>query len=421
MSAPTEIQQTYRYTLPPGITTNVRVATLPNASCALRANVPGAPAPFLAQATPDGFLDLSIRPPDQQPSQAQEIQAAVTIHATAGGQTADHVLELRSAREPTQQMPFPPAVAPRPAAQAPIQPVLSPDEAVSLSDEELLQRGYPIRPDPGMAPSAFNTWRRVVSAPILLVKPRTIPRPDITHAVRASTAGSPQSSSNWSGFELHGGGQTYDWVTGTWTVPNVTGEANKITYSSFWIGLDGAGTPDLVQAGTQQQNVTISFLGLSWSFSTYYAWTQFLPQQQFEQQITNFPVHPGDQIICQVWVANTGQMPALNGSNGVFLLINETTSVSTGYMYTARGSTTVAGAAAEWVMERPTVNGSLPDLADYGMAQLTDAVARTVAGGYISYQGAANEQITMSNGADVLSAVSAVNSATMQFKWHAFH
>jgi hypothetical protein len=72
-------------------------------------------------------------------------------------------------------------------------------------------------------------------------------------------------------------------------------------------------------------------------------------------------------------------------------------------------------------MERPTVNGKLPDLSDYGAARMTDAYARRVAGGYVGYQGATNEQITMFNNTDTLSTVSAIDSITMQFNWQAFH
>jgi Peptidase A4 family len=252
------------------------------------------------------------------------------------------------------------------------------------------------------------------------VEPRTVSRPDITHAGRARVSNPPESAPNWSGFELRGAAGTYDWVTGEWVVPSVTGESNSTTYSSFWIGLDGDGTTDLVQAGTEQENVNFSFFGISWSFSTYYAWTQFLPQQQTEQQVTNFSVHPGDEIFCQVFVADAGQMPSLTGFFGQFVIMNQTTSTTT-WSYTPRGTTNVGGSEAEWIMERPTVNGRLADLADYGSARMSNAVARKVAGGYVGYQGATNEQITMFNGNDILSTVSAIDAVTMQFKWQAFH
>jgi hypothetical protein len=56
-------------------------------------------------------------------------------------------------------------------------------------------------------------------------------------------------------------------------------------------------------------------------------------------------------------------------------------------------------------MERPTVGGSLPDLADYVSATMSNAAARRVSGGHLAYQGARNKPITMTNGADILSTV----------------
>jgi hypothetical protein len=412
-----EIQPVYRYTLPPGLTSHVRVRTLPNASCILRAEGDGPSPSFLVYADPDGFVDLYVRP-----SGEHESFARLSIEADADGEIAEHVLELRPGREPAEQMPFPPAAEGRwrPPADAQIRPALSLDESLGLADDELLERGYPLRPDAELAPSAFNTWRRMVSAPTTFVEPRTVSRPDITHAGRARIANPPESSNNWSGFELRGAAGTYDWVTGEWFVPSVTGESNSTTFSSFWIGLDGDGTSDLVQAGTEQQNVNFTFFGITWSFSTYYAWTEFLPQQPTEQQLTSFPVHPGDEIFCEVYVANAGQMPSLTGFFGVTLIMNLTTSAYT-YNYTPRGATNVGGSEAEWIMERPTVNGGLAELANYGSARMSNAYARRVAGGYVGYQGATNEQITMFNNTDILSTVSAVDSTTMQFNWHAFH
>lgn len=417
MSTPFEMQPIYRYTLPPGLTSLVRVRTLPNARCTVRADADGLSPSLLAYADPDGFVELHVRP-----SGEHESPARVTVEADAEGETAQHVLELRPSREPTEQMPSPPAAGARwrPPAGAQVRPALSLDESLGLADDELLQRGYPPRPDAELAPSAFNTWRRTVSAPITFVEPRTVSRPDITHAGRARVSNPPESAPNWSGFELRGAAGTYDWVTGEWVVPSVTGESNSTTYSSFWIGLDGDGTTNLVQAGTEQENVNFSFFGISWSFSTYYAWTQFLPQQQTEQQVTNFSVHPGDEIFCQVFVADAGQMPSLTGFFGQFVIMNQTTSTTT-WSYTPRGTTNVGGSEAEWIMERPTVNGGLADLADYGSARMSNAVARKVAGGYVGYQGATNEQITMFNGNDILSTVSAIDAVTMQFKWQAFH
>lgn len=81
----------------------------------------------------------------------------MSIEAEADGETAQHVLELRPGGEPTEQMPFPAAEARwRSPAHAQIRPALSVDESVGLADDELLERGYPPRPNAELAPSAFS-------------------------------------------------------------------------------------------------------------------------------------------------------------------------------------------------------------------------------------------------------------------------
>jgi hypothetical protein len=76
-------------------------------------------------------------------------------------------------------------------------------------------------------------------------------------------------------------------------------------------------------------------------------------------------------------------------------------------------------------MERPTVGGSLPDLANYGSAIMSSASARKAnAGnhqGYIAYQGARNKQITMVNGTDILSMVTPIDANSMRFDWQRFN
>jgi hypothetical protein len=59
------------------------------------------------------------------------------------------------------------------------------------------------------------------------------------------------------------------WVHGRWHVPAVVGEFNRQTYSALWVGLDGDGTTDLVQAGTESDSVrrqhTIARSGQFWN------------------------------------------------------------------------------------------------------------------------------------------------------------
>ena len=236
-------------------------------------------------------------------------------------------------------------------------PALSDTDAVQMSEEELLSNGYPPRPNPEKTPHAYSVWRRAFSIPRELVEPVRVANPDIRHDLnKVSHAPATGSSTNWSGFVLNTGGP-YCVVTGAWYVPSVYSryerENNITTYSCSWVGLDGWGTTDLVQAGTEQDSLDIHDL----TFSNYYAWTEFLPQEPFEQIVQDFPVYPGDEMYVSVWMGDVKSRLDLAGTDGVFWLTNLTTSKHT-ILTSPRGSTVVSGSTAEWIVERPTVSGS---------------------------------------------------------------
>jgi hypothetical protein len=72
-------------------------------------------------------------------------------------------------------------------------------------------------------------------------------------------------------------------------------------------------------------------------------------------------------------------------------------------------------------MERPTVNGSLPDLSDYSYTYMYDAYAEKPAGTWVTYNGANNQQIFMYNGSHLLSGVYPSGTTTMLFDWFNWH
>jgi hypothetical protein len=78
----------------------------------------------------------------------------------------------------------------------------------------------------------------------------------------------------------------------------------------------------------------------------------------------------------------------------------------------------VSGSEPVWIMERPTVDGSLPDLADYRWAVMSSASARKANAarheGYVAYQGPRNKQISMVNGANILSTVTPIDANSMR-------
>ena len=311
-----------------------------------------------------------------------------------------------------------------------MRPALSKADATRLSSDELAKRGYPIRPDAVQAPDAFATWLKAVTKPSRLVDARQVARTEIQH-VKQKSASNFETSGNWSGFELRGANGAYDMVEGEWYVPTVYYETNAHTYSAYWIGLDGDGTSDLWQAGTEQEIQDIDILGIHFDFTNYYAWTEFLPPQGTEQVLPNFSVAPGDLMFTEVWVGNAGSTPTLSGlfaiafvediSRGEYTTVYNCRGFSIFGACTNIAQTNIGGSEAEWIMERPTVGGSLPDLADYSYSYMYAAYAEKPTGSWVTYNGANNQQIFMYNGSDLLSGVYPAGSSTMLFYWFNWH
>jgi hypothetical protein len=357
----------------------------------------------------------------------------LAVESDAIGTVSRYAIDLRLGREPTKDMPSPP----RPVSlswtgEDRLRNPLSLGDMLSMPEERLLEQRYPIRPSPDEAPRAFEIWRRAVMAPAREVDSVLVERPGVTHGL--AQAG-PSSRPNWSGFELRasretapggGGGPHYDWVTGTWRVPHVVGHIPGSDYSNMWVGIDGDDTSDLWQAGTEQDVATSSLGNVTFTIASYYAWSEFIPQEQFEKAIPNFPVEPGDEIFACVWIGDEGSAPKLDGAFG-FTYIQNFRTGDFALFPTPRGGTSVGGTEAEWIVERPLITppggGSpfLPPLADYGRAVMSGAYARLAGSpfgkGYLNYQGGMNLQLTMLAGGAVLSTVRPLDEQSMEFRW----
>ena len=208
------------------------------------------------------------------------------------------------------------------------------------------------------------------------------------------------------------------------TVPSVTGFALAPghTYSSIWVGIDGDGFTDLVQCGTGQEVVSF-FTG--WTTATYYAWTEFLPQQPTSQQIVDFPINPGDKVFFNLVVGDSGVTPNLSGQGMLAFVRNDTTHQFTS-VTTARGSTTVIGSDVVWIVERPSVSGVIQPLSRFDSVTISTPTARRVDGGLRGYQGGAADpsvQIAMRNDANTadICTVVAVDAQNMTFTWLGFN
>jgi hypothetical protein len=196
--------------------------------------------------------------------------------------------------------------------------------------------------------------------------------------VMASTAPSPTSpttpttptttgittttSSNWSGYAAEtslkspqSGSVTA--VSGTWTVPTVTGSGSGTTYSSVWVGIDGYSSQSVEQLGTEEDVVN--------GQAEYSAWYEMYPSNPVT---INMTVQPGDKISASVTYETSGS------NAGQFLLsITDLTTTKTYSTYQTYAK--AQRSSAEWIVEAPSSNNGVLPLANFGTVSFTSASA----------------------------------------------
>jgi len=169
----------------------------------------------------------------------------------------------------------------------------------------------------------------------------------ITKGSSKGTKNAAGTSGNWSGYARTTGG-TFNDITSNWTVPTASSCSSGDTYSSAWIGIDGATNSDLIQTGTESDCVSGS--------SFYQAWWEILPA--VEQPITG-TVNPGDKMFAEI----------KQGASNWIITIKDLTQ---NWTYSTNQSYSGSQSSAEWILEAPTINGSTATLTNYGLETFTD-------------------------------------------------
>ena len=269
--------------------------------------------------------------------------------------------------------------------------------------------GLPARPDEGAQPALFGLWQRMLSGALevgeavldvpsvatplatpWVIRPRLFrPAPK---AVPGPAAGAVSReagwSENWSGaYVTPRSGERFTQVWGRWTVPSPMLPAGAATNPealehrcSVWVGLGGHRTHSrsMPQVGTTQAVRIVD----GRPTAVCWAWTQWWVRDRnfgpVDLSCRDFPVHPGDEIICGVTVED--------GAEVAFHLKNQ----STGQMRNIRLAppepwAPADGASAEWIVERPTLfpspsDAGLPSLhplPDYGVLEFRECLAET--------------------------------------------
>jgi hypothetical protein len=250
-------------------------------------------------------------------------------------------------------------------------------DPLSASDAELEEYGYPPRPDAQAAPEEYAHWQKLVSV-------KRVANPKLTQTTifsglpkRVSTGETTESGSvattttNWSAYAVTGADGTFtkndSFIFSEWLVP-IAQQAFGVCnggwdYSFQWDGFDGAFfSGDVLQAGTEAD----AYCSGSTTSTYYSSWIEWYPNA--ETRVSAPAAQPGDVMGSEVWYTTTAPY-------GHAYLVNYTLNQSATYSFNPPSGTTFEGDTAEWVMERPTVGGSLPDLTNYVADPFNDAYA----------------------------------------------
>ncbi len=163
-------------------------------------------------------------------------------------------------------------------------------------------------------------------------------------SIGSSTSGSnPQTSSysslNWSGYLASSG--SFSGVSGSWTVPSVTGNSVSISADSTWIGIGGVTGGDLIQTGTEN---LVSKSGVVQTAAFY----ELLPGAAIP--INSMSVTAGDSMTANI----------SKNSDGTWnILITDNTSTQS---YSIKVNYTSSMTTAEWIQEDPSysINNLIP-------------------------------------------------------------
>jgi hypothetical protein len=236
-----------------------------------------------------------------------------------------------------------------------------PDQA---TEQELIDYGFPSRPDAGNA-DALALWERAVHTTRvttdLVEQPGKYHRP--VQDLQTTTNAALSTSGNWSAVVVDGKSADFDSIVAFWSVPNVATQVAKTAngYSSMWVGLDGDGTQDLIQDGTSSDWISAK--------GVYNAWVEVLPAA--ETVVTGLPINPGDAIY-----ASTAYKIVSGKKVAVFFMTNFNTAKSISVTMAFPSTLKYTGQTAEWVVERTDVNGSFEHpMPNYGLGFMSAAYA----------------------------------------------
>lgn len=215
-------------------------------------------------------------------------------------------------------------------------------------------------PSPSLEISSTPTVTQAFSPTALPTPtPTSSPTPLPTLSPSPTPISPLRSATNWAGYvaasDLQAPQPNVTGVVGSWTVPTILPSSND-TFSAIWIGIGGQFSDQtLIQCGTEQDSVQ--------GQPTYTAWYELLPRSAVT--IFSISVSPGDQIQASIqlvddsfdqWSINMTDITSDGSFQRTFVYVSSQTS-------------------ADWIIERPDINGVLSALSSFGNVTFSDCQA----------------------------------------------
>ncbi len=216
------------------------------------------------------------------------------------------------------------------------------------------------------------------------VATRTPPAPSRSPIVRFHRG----TSANWAGYAASGSPGSFTSVSASWIQPTVRcGSTN--TYSSFWVGLDGANDSTVEQLGTEADCIA--------GRPVYFGWWEMFPGRAHFTNMAVVPSHLYRAVVASL------------GAGRFALVINDAT---TGQSFsTIRKLKRALGASAEVIAEAPSAANGVLALADFASVSFADALGNGVPLGTFANL----EPITGVNPAGMKATPSSFDATRQQF------
>jgi hypothetical protein len=186
-----------------------------------------------------------------------------------------------------------------------------------------------------------------------------------------------QNNSIWAGYlvasSTYNPSPTITSINASWTIPEIT-QFKSGASSAEWIGIGGFFDKTLIQVGSEQDSFR--------EHAEYSVWYELLPDNAVT--IDSINVSPGDTITASISLVN----PDLDE----WLIYIADSNGSQIFQKTVIYS--VSQLSAEWILERPEINGQVSSMANLTMVTFNDCQA-TISGKTSSLGSNPSFQLTM--------------------------